>query len=320
MGKKIMKILVTGGAGFIGSHLVDALISKGHTLVVIDNLSTGFKKNINPKAIFYKLDICDPAIQKVFIKERPESVFHFAAQVNLRRSIDNPIKDAKTNILGSINILENCVDAGVKKVIFASTGGAMYGEANIIPTSESHMANPLSPYAINKLAIESYLNYYYNIFGLQYVSLRFSNVYGPRQNPKGEAGVVGIFCEKIFKHQNPTVYGNGRQTRDFIYVDDAINASISAMEMEGLGVYNISTSKETSINMIFDLIKRESGVNCKKIHIKEGGGAQKKSCLDYSQAKKVFGWQPEYSLKKGIINTIRWYRSKLNYEKNGSIL
>ena len=189
-----MKCLVAGGAGFIGSHHVDRLIKEGHKVVVIDNLSTGKKENLNPKAKFYKLDIRDPEISQIFSREEPEIVFHYAAQIDVRKSVKDPIGDAKINILGTLNLLENCREFKIKKVIFASSGGAIYGDADIVPTPENYPEWPLSPYGIAKLTIDKYLNYYYQVFGLLYISLRFANVYGPRQDSKGEAGVVAIFC------------------------------------------------------------------------------------------------------------------------------
>jgi len=317
---KNKKVLITGGAGFIGSHLADRLIEKGDKVVIVDNLSGGNTKNINEKATFYKNDICDASIGKIFRKEKPEIVFHFAAQVNARKSVDRPIEDAQNNILGSINILENCVRVKVKKVIFASSGGVMYGETKVIPTPENHSANPMCPYAINKLSVESYLRYYHKVFGLKYASLRFSNVYGARQNPESESGVVSIFCSNMFLGNPVTIYGSGSQTRDFIYINDAVDASISVMKKKGEGIYNISTAKEASINAIFNIIKKESGLRCKKKYAKAIVGEQQRSCLDYSRAKKVLNWQPKYILEEGIRNTIEWYESKINYQKHGSVL
>ena len=304
-----MKIIVTGGAGFIGSHLADNLIKEGHKVVIIDNLSTGGKKNINTKAKFYKIDICDSHISEIFKKEKPKIVFHFTAQIDIRKSIDNPIEDAKVNILGSINILENCRRFKVKKVVFASTGGAIYGDADIVPTPESYPAIPLSPYGIAKLTIENYLNYYYKIFGLQFIVLRFANVYGPRQNSKSEAGVIAIFCDKILHGNQPTINGDGKQTRDFVYIDDAVEAIVLAMKTKKIGIFNIGTAKETDVNTIFNLIKKESGLNYKAIRAPAKKGEQERSCLDYSKAKEDLGWRPKYNLEKGIRETIEWYKS-----------
>jgi UDP-glucose 4-epimerase len=302
--KKTIKVLVTGGAGFIGSHLTDRLIEKGYKVVVIDNLSTGRKENLNPKAKFYKIDICSPKIRDIFYKERPRAVFHLAAQINLRKSVEDPIWDAKTNILGSLNILENCKNFDVKKIIFSSTGGAIYGDAKIIPTPESCPEYPLSPYGIAKLTVDKYLNYYYKVFRLPYVSLRLANVYGPRQNSKGEAGVVAIFIEKILKGIQPMINGSGRQTRDFVYVEDVVKAALLAFKKNKVGIFNIGTAKETNVNNIFRRIKKLTYSNCKEIHSFGKSGEQKKSCLDFSKAKKQFGWKPNYDLDSGLKRII----------------
>ena len=306
-----MKILITGGAGFIGSHLVDRLIKGGHQVVVIDNLSTGKKENLNKKAKFYKVDIQSPKISQIFKKEKPEVVFHLAAQIDVGKSVENPIEDAKINILGSLNILESCQKSKVKKIIFASTGGAIYGEAKIISTPEDYPANPLSPYGIEKLTIEKYLDYYWKVFKIPYISLRLANVYGPRQNSKGEAGVIAIFCDKMLCGKQPIIYGLGCQTRDFVFVDDVAEANILAMESKKIGIFNIGTEKETDINTIFEKIKKLIGVKCKKIHAPAKSGEQKRSCLDYTKAKKELSWQPKYSLENGLRETI-------NYFKNGN--
>lgn len=312
-----MKFLVTGGAGFIGSHLVDRLIKEGQNVIVIDNLSTGKKENLNKKAKFYKVDILSPKISEIFKKEKPKIIFHFAAQIDLRKSVKNPIEDAKTNILGSLNILENCKKFKVKKIIFASTGGAIYGEARILPTPETYFENPLSPYGTAKLAVEKYLNYY-QIFGLSYISLRLSNVYGPRQNSKGEAGVIAIFCDKMLSGGQPIIYGNGKQTRDFVFVDDVVEASILAMKSGKTGIYNIGTAKETDINTIFKKLKGLTHSNCKEVHGPEKIGEQKRSCLDFKKAKKELGWRPKYDLDKGLKKTIEWFK-KYEFEKDSKI-
>jgi len=306
-----MKIITTGGAGFIGSNLVDELIGRGHKVVVLDNLSTGKKSNLNPKAKFYKVDIRNPIlIPKIFKNEKPDIVFHYAAQIDVRKSTENPIKDVEINILGSINILENCIKNRVKKVIFASTGGAIYGESKIIPTPESHIEFPLSPYGIAKMSVEKYLNYYHNNFGLSYIALRFANVYGPRQNSKGEAGVVAIFCDKMIKNKQPVINGTGKQTRDFVYVDDIVNACILAMGSKRTGVFNIGTAIETDINFVFKKIKELTKSNCKEIHKPEKLEEQKRSCLDYSKAKRELKWSPAYNLDQGLIKTIDWFKKK----------
>lgn len=335
-----MKTLVTGGCGFIGSHLVDRLIKEKHKVVVIDNLSTGNRKNLNPQAKFYKLDIRDKKIFDVFKKEKPEIVFHLAAQIDLRKSVENPIEDARINILGSLNIIQNFIRVisrnhshkFASKIIFASTGGAIYGDAALVPTPESYPEFPLSPYGIEKLTIDKYLNYYYKVFSLPYVSLRLSNVYGPRQNSKGEAGVIAIFCDKMLSNQQPIINGNGKQTRDFVYVNDVVEACILAMDnkrekkekkekltfstpvekvnQQIVGIFNIGTAKETDVNSIFRKIKKLTGLNCKEIHIPGKPGEQKRSCLDYSKAKKELGWQPEYDLDRGLKETVDWFRNK----------
>ncbi|RLC39550.1 MAG: UDP-glucose 4-epimerase [Candidatus Nealsonbacteria bacterium] len=303
-----MKILVTGGAGFIGSHLTDKLIEQGHKVTVVDNLSTGKKENLNPKAKFYQLDIQSPEIAGVFEKEKPEIVFHFAAQIDVRKSVENPIESAKVNILGSLNLLENSRKYGVKKIIFASSGGAIYGETDVIPTPESYPENPQSPYGIEKLAIEKYLNFYRKTLGLNYIALRLANVYGPRQNSKGEAGVIAIFCDKMLKNKEVIINGDGEQTRDFVFVDDVVEAVLLAMEKEKSGIYNIGTAKETSINEIFRKIKELTNSNCQEIHGPEKPGEQKRSCLDYSRAKEELNWQPKYSLEEGLRETIEWFK------------
>lgn len=219
--------------------------------MVIDNLSTGKKENLNPEAKFYKADICDTKISQIFKKEKPEVVFHLAAQIDVRKSVENPIENARINILGTLNLLENCKKYKVKKFIFASTGGAIYGDAKVIPTPESYPEFPLSPYGIEKLIIDKYLNYYYKVFGLPFVSLRLANVYGPRQNSKGESGVIAIFHDKMLNGKQPVINGSGTQTCDFIFVEDVVEAALLTMKIKKSGIYNIGTAKETDINTIF---------------------------------------------------------------------
>jgi len=303
-------ILVTGGAGFVGSHLVDRLIKEGHQVVVVDNLSTGKKENLNKKAKFYKIDICSPKISQIFKKEKPEVVYHLAAQIDVRKSVEDPVRDADINILGSLNLIQNFIRVNPrlnqrksastnKKIIFASSG-AIYGDTNVIPTPEAHPENPETPYGIAKLAIEKYLYFYQKTLGLNYTALRLSNVYGPRQNSKGEAGVVAIFCDKMLSGKQPVIFGSGRQTRDFVFVDDVVEAALLAMQKEKRGLYNIGTVKETSINEIFKKIKKLTSSNCQEIHGPAKTGEQKRSCLDFSKAKKELNWQPKYDLEMGL--------------------
>jgi len=308
------KIIVSGGAGFIASHLTDKLIEKGHDVVVIDNLSTGKKENLNPKAKFYEMDICDSKISQIFEGEKPEIVFHFAAQIDIRKSVKDPIEDAKINILGSLNLLENCREFGVKKFIFASTGGAIYGDTNIIPTPENHLENPESPYGICKLTIEKYLNFYKKTYGLNSAVLRLANIYGPRQNSKGEAGVIAIFCDKMLKNEQVTINGDGEQTRDFIFIDDVVNAALLATfrgpsSADSVPIYNIGTGKETNIDEVFRKIKEFTNSNCQEIHGPAKPGEQKRSCLDYSKAKRELNWQPSYDLDNGLEKTVNWFHS-----------
>ncbi len=303
-----MKILVTGGAGFIGSQIVDALIEKGIRTAIIDNLSTGKKENINPKATFYQADIRDKAIKEIFEKERPDIVFHEAAQASVRLSVADPCMDADINIVGSLNIIENCRVYGVKKIIFASSGGAIYGEQESFPAPEPHPTRPLSPYGAAKLSIEHYLEYYRLVFGLPYVALRYSNVYGPRQDPFGEAGVVAIFTSQMLRGETPTVNGDGGQTRDYVFVKDVVAANIAAMEKEVSGVFNIGTGKETSVNGLYEIIKNKAGYPGDKKHGPAKTGEQYRSVLDASLAKKSLDWNASVSLEEGLALTAEYFR------------
>jgi len=306
------KILVTGGAGFIGSHIVDALITQGDDVVIVDNLVTGKKENINPRAKFVEMDINDPAIKNLFATEKFDFVFHLAAQMDVRKSVENPIFDAQTNILGGINILENCKNFGVKKIIFSSTGGATYGEADIVPTPEDYPQWPLSPYGISKVAFEKYVFYYHQVFGLKYVILRYGNIYGPRQNAQGEAGVVAIFINKILHGDQPIINGDGRQTRDYIFVADVVRANLLALKTERVDIYNIGTGVQTDVNEIFNLINANLNNQAKEIHGEGKLGEQRVSCLDASKIKRDLGWEPEVSIDLGIKQTVEWFRNRLS--------
>ncbi|MGP0591427.1 NAD-dependent epimerase/dehydratase family protein [Nitrospira sp. T9] len=302
------KILVTGGAGFIGSHLVDRLIQEGNEVIVVDNLSTGKRKNVNKKAQFYKMDIQSKRIERVFRNERPLIVVHLAAQMSVRHSTDDPGFDAQVNILGTINVLEHAVKQGVRKVTFASSGGVVYGEQEIFPAAESHRTEPLSPYGISKLAGEKYLAYYANATGLRYVALRFANVYGPRQDSEGEAGVVAIFSKQMLDGGQPIVNGTGKQTRDFIYVDDAVEAILVTLGEDVRGIFNVGTGQETTINECYGIIKSLTKCQCKELYGAAKKGEQFRSVLDVTKLREVFGWDPQVTLQEGLTRTVDFFR------------
>lgn len=305
------KILITGGAGFIGSHLVDLLIEEKHKVVIIDNLSTGSKENINPKAKFYQLDLSKhDKVKEIFENEKPEIIFHLAAQANVRKSVENPVEDAKINIINTLNLLELSVKHNIKHFIFSSTGGAIYGDTEI-PTSEDVEANPVSPYGCAKLAIEKYLNYYNKVHGLKFTSLRYSNVYGPRQNAKGEAGVIAIFFDKLFSGEIPVIF-HGLQTRDFIYVKDVVRANILALNDNKSEIYNIGTGKETDIIEIFSKINRFFKNKFQAIYEQKKPGEQEKSCLSYEKIKNYLGWRPLINLDEGLEQIYTWHLKKMN--------
>jgi len=305
-----MKILVTGGAGFIGSNVVDALIEKGYDVAVVDNLSKGRIENVNKKARFYKIDIRDKALDKVFAKEKPSVVCHHAAHISVRVSIEDPKKDIETNGIGMLNLLECCKKYKTEKFIFASSA-AVYGEVKP-PITESSPLNPVNPYGINKILGEMYLSFYHKIHGLNYIVLRYANVFGPRQNAECEAGVISIFATQMLKGQAPIVYGDGLQERDFVYVGDVVDANIRAIENNKAlnNLFNISTCKATNLNTIFSLLKSYTGYSGGKIHTNPKKGEIRKLLLNYDKAKKILGWEPSVSIEEGLKKTAEWYRKK----------
>lgn len=308
------KILVTGGAGFIGSNVADRFISLGHKVLIIDNLSTGFRKNIHPKAKFFKLDIRSKKMEEIFKREKIEILCHHAAQVDIHISAKDPIYDVKVNIEGTLNLLNSCVKYKTRKVIFASTAG-VYGEQNQFPADESHPLNPLFPYGITKLAVEKYLKFYKESYGIDYVILRYANVYGPRQNPWGEGGVVAIFSQRLLASKKAVINGDGKQTRDFVYVEDIVDSNLLALDYPGSEVFNIGTGIETDINTIFNLLKEKSDSGQKEIHGPPKPGEQKRSVLNFSKAKGLLGWSPKYKLEKGIEETVKYYQGKASQRK-----
>lgn len=306
-----MKVLVTGGAGFIGSHVVDRLLQEGHEVVVVDNLVTGKRKNV-PKAVqFYKLDIENPKLERVFRNERPAVVFHLAAQMNVRRSVEDPMFDAQVNVLGTLNVLEQASKHGARKVIFSSSGGAIYGEQQTFPAPETHVTQPLSPYGISKLCGEHYLSYYNRLSGLQVVSLRYANVYGPRQDPEGEAGVVAIFIQKMLHREQAVVNGNGRQTRDFVFVEDVVEANLMVMGPEVEGIYNVGTGVETSINDLFRIVVDLTKMEFKEVHGPAKKGEQARSVIDATKLRHQLGWEPKVDLREGLRRTVEYFRERL---------
>jgi len=306
-----MRILITGGAGFIGSHIVDGCIQKRYEVVIVDNLSTGKKDNINPKAKFYNVDITNyEELEKVFKKEKPQVVNHHAAQIDVRKSVANPQYDANINIIGSLNLLELCVKYKVEKFIFASSGGTIYGECKGKPApKENSLYSPESPYGCAKLSVEYYMNYYNKVYGLKTVSLRYGNVYGPRQDPFGEAGVVAIFINRMLNNQEVIIYGDGRQMRDFIFISDVVEANMRCITKNlNFGIYNVGTQKATSVNELFKIISKILKYDKSPVYQPPRKGELFKSYLCIDKIKKELGWQPKISLQKGIEETIRYFK------------
>lgn len=302
-----MKILVTGGAGFIGSHIVDALVDEGVNVIVVDNISSGSEQNINKQAKFYQVNITDSDLRRVFEIERPDVVSHQAAHTVVTRSLKDPTFDAKVNILGSLNVIANCIEFGVKKIVYASSC-AIYGYPQYIPVDEIHPLNSISPYGVSKQTVERYLNVYHNIYGINYLALRYANVYGPRQNPMGEAGVVAIFARQMLSNERPTIYGAGDKTRSYIYVGDIVRANLLAIEFNGSGVYNIGTSEETTDQQIFGLMSGMLGYGGSAKYEKERPGEIKRMLLNCSKAKKELNWTSQVSLEEGIELATLYYR------------
>ncbi len=301
------KIIVTGGAGFIGSHLVDALIGQSHHVLVVDDLSSGLRQNIHQQAKFIKLDIRSSKLRSAFSRFKPHYVFHLAAQKNVRTSIENPVLDADINIAGALNVITASHSVHVKKFIFSSTGGALYGDGVPLPTPETVPPKPESPYGIAKLTVEQYLNFFRRVHGLNSVSLRYANVYGPRQDPNGEAGVVAIFAQRLLQGQPLFVNGHGRQTRDYVYVDDVVRANLQSMKKQNVsGEINIGTGKETSVNTLAENLLRISQSHTPIKHRPALLGEVKRSSLEWGLAEKRLHWEPLVSFPHGLQNTWSW--------------
>ena len=306
-----MKILVTGGAGFIASHVADACIAAGHAVTIVDDLSSGTMENVNPGATFVKSDIRDGALAALFERGRYDVVIHHAAQMDVRKSVEDPAFDASVNIVGTLNLLEHSLRSGVRKFIFASTGGAIYGEQDYFPADEEHPVRPLSPYGVSKLAVEKYLFYYGQVHGLTSISLRYGNVYGPRQNPHGEAGVVAIFATKMLSGGKPVINGEGLQTRDYVFVADVVRANLSALGHDAPGVFNVGTGVETDVNTLFRMLRSLIRTDCPEEHGPAKKGEQLRSVLDARLLNRTFGWSPETTVAEGLRQTVQFFRSKL---------
>jgi len=303
-----MKIVVTGGAGFIASQIVDAYIERGHEVHIVDDFSTGQQSNLNPKATVHRVDIAEAQTAKLIEQIKPEVLSHHAAQMDVRYSVADPAFDARVNIIGFINLLEACKNAGARKVIFASSGGAVYGEQEVFPAPESHATQPASPYGVSKRTGELYLSYYNQAFGLPFIALRYANVYGPRQSTKGEAGVVAIFLSILLSGKTPIINGDGRQTRDYVYVADVVAANVAALESTFVGQINIGTGAETDVVTIYEHLREAVGSETRAQHGPAKTGEQRRSCLDAGRAAEILGWRPQMALRDGLQRTAAYYR------------
>jgi len=302
-----MKVVATGGAGFIGSHLVDALVDRGDDVIVVDDLSSGSKQHIHPDAEFHQLDIRSRQAAELIRRRRPDAVAHHAAQMSVSRSVREPQFDADVNLMGALNLLEAAREVGAR-FVFASTGGALYGDADILPTPESYPAWPVSPYGVSKLAFEHYLHCYAVQHGLSYTALRYANVYGPRQNPHGEAGVIAIFCLRLLAEEEPIVNGDGKQTRDFVYVSDVVRAHLAALDSDVIGHFNVGTGRQADVNTVFEMIAERLGTSLGKRHGPPRPGDQRTSALDWTLIRERLGWRPQVSLEEGLTETAEWFK------------
>lgn len=305
-----MRILVTGGAGFIGSNVADRFVALGHEVAVFDNLSSGFREFVNPRAKFYEGDLADAAAVDAAVADfRPDVVDHHAAQIDVRKSVSDPVFDARVNVLGSIGLLQACVAHGVRKVVYASTGGALYGEGRTLPAPEDHPVNPEAPYGASKHTVEHYLYIWKLLHGLDYTVLRYPNVYGPRQNPHGEAGVNAIFIGLMLEGKRPRIFGDGAAVRDYLYVDDVVAANVVALEKGSGEMLNIGTGVGTSVNDIVRELKSILGFAEDAIYEAPRPGEIQRIYLDATRAKQVLGWSPSVSFREGLERTVAWSRA-----------
>lgn len=306
-----MKVLVTGGAGFIGSHVVDTYLKAGMEVVVVDDLSTGRMSNLNPEVRLYQTDIRSPELVEIFLREHPEFVNHHAAQMDVRRSVQDPLFDADVNVLGSINVIQAAVQANVKKVIYISSGGAVYGEPEYLPCDEAHPVQPICPYGVSKHTVEHYLYLYRANYGLDYVVLRYPNVFGPRQDPAGEAGVVAIFVGKMLASVPVTIYGDGEQERDFVFVSDCARANLLALQKaDANGIFNLGSKRGTSVNAIFDALKVLTGYEMEPTYGQAKLGETRRIFLSADKAKQELEWESTVNLMSGLAETVEYFRTR----------
>lgn len=304
-----MKVLVTGGAGFIASHIVDAYVERGHAVTVVDNLSSGRRENVNPRAELMVADLRDPKTADTLRARHFDILNHHAAQIDVRVSVADPAADAELNIVAALRLMQALVTSGVKKIVFASSGGAIYGEPVRVPQSEEHPAAPISPYGCAKLAIDQYLHYYRVVHGVPSVSLRYGNVYGPRQRKDGEAGVVAIFAGAMLQGQQAHINGSGEQTRDYVFVEDVVRANVAATEIDLAGPYNVGTGVETSVNALYAALSKVIGITTPAVHAPAKPGEQMRSVLDASRLWKTAQLPPPVPLSEGLRRTVAWMRS-----------
>jgi UDP-glucose 4-epimerase len=306
-----LKVLVTGGAGFIGSHVADRMVADGHDVAVVDDLSSGRREQVPGAANLYQMDVESRWLDRVIERERPEAVIHLAAQVSVSRSMREPMFDAQVNVLGSLGLVLACRQHGVRRLVFASTGGAIYGDTEVLPTPETFPAWPESPYGAAKLAVEHYLHLFHRLDGFSAACLRFANVYGPRQDPHGEAGVVAIFAGALLEGRAPTIHGDGRKTRDYVYVGDVVEAVAAAMRGEACGAFNIGTGIETDVNRLYGLIAGAAGSDLAAVHGPDRPGDVERSCLAIGRATEVLGWRPRVELAEGVALTVDYFRQRV---------
>ena len=300
--------LVTGGAGFIGSHLVDRLLKEGHKVAVIANLSTGKLKNLNSGATFYHVDITHPSVQDIFQREQPDVVFHLAAQISVSESTKAPVHDGEINVIGTLRLLEAVRRSGIEKFIYSSTGGALYGDPTVNPCAEQTPIIPLSPYGLSKYLAEQYVELYHRLHHLNYSILRYGNVYGPRQDPHGEAGVVAIFSRAMLEGKQPKIFGEGDQERDFVYVDDVVDANMCVMTKGDCAAYNIGTGQGTNVNYIYESLRHITKYKWDAEHRTARPGEVYKMRLECKKAYDELGWAPQVSLEEGLERTAEFFR------------